>query len=103
MKSAMEWKPQHLFDRPVRPMRLIVFTAPCGSSQYCPVRRPIAGSAEPFRVNEGFQKIDRVPVDAFPVLRDLAGHATQDMRGQVRNSDPRQNQKPSVVGEEADV
>jgi esterase/lipase superfamily enzyme len=25
MKSAMEWKPQHLFDRPVRPMRLIVF------------------------------------------------------------------------------
>src|ERR1017187_4977708 len=103
MKPAMEWKPQHLFDRPVRPMRLVVFTAPRGSSQHYPVRRPITGPAESFRVDEGFQKIDRVPVDAFPILRDLPGHAAQDVRSQVRDSDPWQNQKARVVGEEADV
>jgi hypothetical protein len=27
----MEWQREHLFDRPVRPMRLIVFAAPRGS------------------------------------------------------------------------
>src|ERR1035437_8870427 len=103
MKPAMEWKSQHLFDRPVRPMRLVVFTAPRGSSQHYPVRRPITGPAESFRVDEGFQKIDRVPVDAFPILRDLAGHAAEDVRSQVRDSDPRQNQNGGVVGEESVV
>src|SRR5664279_1100518 len=103
MKPAMEWQPQYLFDRPVRPMRLIVFAATCGSSQHHPVRRPITGPAESFRVDEGFQKIDRVPVDALPILRDLPGHAAEDVRCQVRDSNPRQNQKARVVGEEADV
>src|SRR6266852_1929887 len=99
----MEWKREHLFDRPVRPMRLIVFTTPGGPPQHHPVRRPIAGPAEAFRIDEGFQKIDRVPVDALPILRDLAGHAAEDMRRQVRYSDPGQNQKARVVGEKANV
>src|ERR1035441_5889879 len=103
MKPAMEWKSQHLFERPVRPMRLIVFAAPRGSSQHLPVRRPITGPAESFRVDEGFQKIDRVPVDPLPILRDLAAHAAEDVGSQVRDSDPRQNQKARVVGEESDV
>src|ERR1035438_5921714 len=99
----MEWKRQHLFDRPVWPMRLIVFATPCGSSQHHPVRRSIACPAESFWIDEGFQQIDRVSVAALPILRDLAGHATEDVRSQVRDRDPRQNQKPRVVGEEADI
>src|ERR1019366_6324524 len=99
----MEWKSQHRFERPVRPMRLIVFFAPPGSSPPLPVRLPLTGPAAPFRVDEGFQKIDRVPVDALPILRDLAAHAAEDVGSQVRDSDPRQNQKARVVGEESDV
>src|SRR5260370_9421437 len=99
----MEWKREHLFDRPLRAVRPIVFAAPRGLPQPQPVRRPIAGPAESFRIDEGFQKIDRMPVDALPILRDLAGHATEDMRCQVRYSDPGQNQKARVVGEKTNV
>src|ERR1039457_7607839 len=99
----MEWKREHLFDRPFRPMRLIVFAAPGGPPQHHPVRRPIAGPSEAFRIDEGFQKVDRVSVDVLPILRDLAGHSTEDMRCQVRYSDPGQNQKACVVGEKTAV
>src|SRR5260370_26990376 len=102
MKPSMQWKRQHLFDRAVRPMCLIVFAAPRGSPQYHPVRRPITGPAKSLRIDEGFQKIDRVPVGAFPILRNLAGHAAEDVRRQMRDSDPRPNQKARVVGEESD-
>src|ERR1035437_9984672 len=102
MKPAMEWKRQHFFDRAIRPMRLIVFAAPRGSPQHHPVRRPIACPAESFRIDEGFQKIDRVPVDALPILRYLAGHAAEDVRGRVRPLAPGQNKKARVGGEEAD-
>src|SRR5260370_22214744 len=103
MKPSMQWKRQHLFDRAVRPMCLIVFAAPRGSPQYHPVRRPITGPAKSLRIDEGFQKIDRVPVGAFPILRNLAGHAAEDVRRQVRDSDPRPNQKTRVVGAQSAV
>src|SRR5260370_16759227 len=103
MKPSMQWKRQHLFDRAVRPMCLIVFAAPRGSPQYHPVRRPITGPAKSLRIDEGFQKIDRVPVGAFPILRNLAGHAPEDERPQMRNYDPRQNQNSPFVSDQSDV
>src|SRR5260370_3052135 len=99
MKPAMEWKREHLLDRPVRPMALIVFAAPRGSPQHHPVRRPIACPTESSRIDEGFQKIDRVPVDALPILRDLVGHAAEDMLRQVRYRDPGQHQNAPGVDE----
>src|ERR1700691_2932989 len=84
-------------------MRLIVFAAPRGSPQHHPVRRPIACPAEPLRVDEGFQIIDRMPVDALPILRQVTRHAAQNVRGQMRYRDPRQYQKARVVGEITDV
>ena len=48
-------------------------------------------------------KIDRMPVDALPILRDLPGHAAENVRRQMRHFDPRQNQKACVVSDEADV
>src|ERR1035437_5485357 len=84
-------------------MRPSVFAAPRGSPHHYPVRRPVTCPAKAFRIDEGFQKIDRVPIDALPVLRDLAAHPAEDVRAQVWDSAPRQNKKACVVGEEADV
>ena len=44
-----------------------------------------------------------MPVDVLPIPRDLASHAAEDMRRQVRYRDPGQNQKARVVGEKANV
>jgi hypothetical protein len=47
--------------------------------------------------------LDWVAWEGRRFLRDLAGHAAEDVRRHVWDSDPRQNQKACVVGEEADV
>src|ERR1017187_5043108 len=94
---------QHLFNRPVRPVRLVVLAASRGAPQQHPVRRPVAGPAKPFRIHEGLQKIDGVPIGALPVLRQPLGDAAENVRGQVRHRHPGQNREATVVGQKADV
>ena len=55
------------------------------------------------RIDERFQEIDRMPVDALPVPRDAARHLTQKVRRQMGDVDPRQNEVARIVGEEADI
>ena len=79
----MQRKPQYLFNGAVRAIGVIVFAAAGRVPQQHPVGCAVAGPAESFRVDESFQVIDRVPVEALPILRDPAGHATQDVRCQM--------------------
>ena len=94
---------QDLFNRAVRPAGLIVLTPARGSPQQHPVGGPVTRAAKTFRIDEGLQKIDRVPIGTFPVWRQPASHAAEDVRGQVRRRHPGQNQKARVIGEETDV
>jgi hypothetical protein len=41
----------------------------------------VSGAAESLRIYEGFQEVQRVTVEALPVLRDAKGHAAQNVRG----------------------
>src|ERR1035438_7613432 len=94
--TCCEQVAQHLFNRPVRPVRLVVLAASRGAPQQHPVRRPVTGPAKPFRIHEGLQKIDRVPIDALPVLRQPLGDAAENVRGQVRHRHPGQNREATV-------
>ena len=44
-----------------------------------------------------------MPVDPLPVLRQDPRHPAQDVRRQVRDLDPRQDEEPQVVRQEAEI
>src|ERR1035441_2952422 len=97
-KMRRERIPQHFLDRPVRSLVRAVLAPPRRAPHHHPVRRPIAGAAVAFGIDEGLEKIDGVPVDAFPVRRDSSRHLTENVRRQMRDADPRQNEIARIVG-----
>src|SRR5664279_1667141 len=94
---------QNLFDRPVRYVTVGLFAASRRLAKQHPVGRAVASSAESLRVHERLKKINRMPVHALPISGDAPRHAAQDMRCQVLDPDPRQDQEPGVVSDEADI
>ena len=102
-KLPMEWIAPNFLDRTVGPMRLVRLATSGGPAQQDPVGSPVTGAAEPLWIHECFQEVDRVPIDPLPVLGQEPGHPPQQMRGQVRDFDPRQDQEAKVVGDQADV
>src|ERR1700733_8719062 len=42
-------------------------------------------------------------IEPLPVARDLPGHAPQNVRCQMRNCHPRQNQKTAIVGQQMNI
>jgi integrase len=68
-----------------------------------PVGRPITRAAVAFGIDEGLEEIDGVPVDPFPVRRDSSRHLTENVRRQMRDTDPRQNERARIIGEKADI
>jgi hypothetical protein len=57
----------------------------------------------PLGIDAGLQKINRMPVDTLPVPGDAARHLTQNVRGQMRNVDPRHNEIARMVGEKTEI
>ena len=77
----------------------VIVTAPGGQTQRDPIGGSITGASKTAWIDESFQQMDRVLVKLLPVRRDHPGHATQKMTGQIRNLDPGNNEKKSVVGD----
>src|SRR5207249_9441504 len=82
---------QHFLNGAVGPLAPGVLAAAGCVPYYHPVGRAVAGPAVPFRIDEGFHKIDRMTVSALPLSGKHAGHARQKVRGQVRNLHPGQD------------
>jgi hypothetical protein len=82
---------------------LIILAAPGREPEQLPVGRPVTGSAETSGIKEGFRKVNRVAVHPPPIIGKHRGHTTGDVRRQMRDAHPGQNQKPRVRGDEADV
>ena len=68
-----------------------------------PVGRAIARALEAGAIHIGLRQVDRVSVDALPVLRELAGHVAQRVRSQMTNLHPGQDQEPRIVGNQVQV
>ena len=84
-------------------MRLVRLATSRGLAQHDPVGSSVTSAAEFLWIHERFQEVDRVSIDPLPVFGQEPGHPPQQMRGQVRDFDPRQNQEAKVVGDQADV
>src|SRR5216683_2066202 len=94
---------EDLFDRVRRPLAGRVVTAPGRATQDDPIGGAITRAPEALGIDEGFEEVNGVPVDLLPVLRQEDRHPTEHVGGQMRHRDPRQDQKPCVVGNAADV
>jgi len=94
---------EHFFNRTVRFLTLRVLAATCRQAQWNPVGCAIAGPTRSCRINKRFEKVDRTPVDPRPIARQHQRHPTQNMRCQVRNMNPWQDQETCVVGNETNI
>ena len=95
--------PQNLFDRSVRHIAVGLFAASRRLTKQHPVGRSVTGSTESLGIHEGLQKVNRMPVHPLPVIGDPRRHAAENVRRQMFDPDPRQNEKAGVVGDEADI
>ena len=102
-KRGVKRQAKDFLDRAIRLIGLVVFAAPGGEPEQLPVRRPVTGSAKTAGIDEGFREVNRMAVHPFPVVGQSAGHLPQNVRRQMRNLDPGQDQKARVIGDEADV
>jgi hypothetical protein len=94
---------QHLFNRTIGFLALRVLAATCRHTQSNPIRGPIAATARSRRINERFQKVNRMPVDPLPIPRQHQWHPSQDVGCQMRDPNPGRDQEPCVVRNEANV
>ena len=86
-----------VFDRQRILFSNIEFAAALGLSDFDPVGGLIASAAETRDLTESLEQYRADGVTLLPVLGQTSLAAGQDMRGQIGNADPRQNQKASIV------
>src|ERR1700676_3250936 len=98
-----QWKSEHFFDRPRRLLTGSILAAPRGAPQYLPVCRAITGAAKARRIDKGFQIVNGMRIDTQPILRHTLTHVTQNVGGQMRHLNPRQNQKARVISQQVEV
>src|SRR5260370_11609082 len=94
---------QNLFERSIRHVAVGLLATPGRPAKKDPVGRAVTGSPESLRIHECFQVINRMPVQPLPVLGDTRRHAAQNMRGQMLDTNPRQNQKATLIAQQSDV
>src|SRR5438093_6095083 len=93
----------HYLNRTVRLLTRRVLTATCRGTQSNPVRCSIADPARSRRINERFQKVNRMSVNPLPITRQHQRHPTQNVGCQMRNLNPWRDQETGVVGNETNI
>ena len=99
----MQWVAEHFFDGPVGAVGLVIFAAASSVPEQYPVGRTITSPTKARGIDEGLRKVNRVAVHAFPIIGKSRRHTSQNVRRQMENPDPGQNQKARIVGNEADI
>jgi len=87
----------------IRPMPLICLATSCGTPQKQPVGGSIPCSIKTLWIDKALEVVQPVGIGLLPVATQPLGHTSQQMRGQMRDFDPRQHQKAPVVGNGVDV
>jgi hypothetical protein len=94
---------KHFFDRAVGAVGLVVLAAARSVPEQHPVGSAITRPTKASGIDEGLCKVNWVAIRAFPVVGKSRYHAAENVRGQIGTADPGQNQKTSIVGDEANV
>ena len=95
--------PQNILEGTVRLAGLIIFPSACSPTNSEPVGRPVAGAMKTLPIDKSFQIIKRMMIKSLPILGQMLYHSPQDVRGQAGNPHPRQDEKPSVAGNQGQV
>ena len=74
---------------------------PATGAYVLPPRRPVTGPGKAGRVHKGFRQDHRMPIDHLPIGLKAPRVEGQHFGRQIRDLDPRQNQKAGVIREEA--
>jgi len=90
-------------DRFHAPVRAVVASTPLGRSCINPVACPVAGALETGRIHEGFEQGNGMAVKRLPVPRKHPDVGAQELRGQVLQRNPVQNQEPDVIDDLVEV
>ena len=77
-EALIERISQHLLERAVGPVTIGGFPAARRPSQRDPVGCPVAG-APPSGIDESFQVVNGMPVNAFPIPRRQRRHPAQNV------------------------
>ncbi len=78
----------------------VVAAAPLRLSDANPIGSPVTDAAKPLLIDEGFEHIDGMSILVHPVVANAFGDGSENVTGQMRNTDPWQNEKSHVVCDE---
>lgn len=84
-------------------LSLVVFSSTGCVSQEDPVGGFITGTFEFFGINKGLQPENRVIVTSLPVRRNSSGTSAQQVRGQMWDLNPWQNEKTGIIGKQVTI
>ena len=76
----------------------VLAAASLGLADADPVGGAVAGAFEPGSVDEGFDEVDGVAVLCLPVGAQTAEREGKEMAGEMRDANPRQDEKACIVG-----
>ena len=102
-KACCEGIEEDVFDGLEAEWGFVEFAAALGVADMKPVGGAVAGAAKALGVDEGFQEDGGEAVAAFPIVRELVSDASEDVRGEVGDVNPRQDQEAGVVDHEVEV
>ncbi len=94
---GLQWIQQNLFFRGRPVLSQAPPPAPFGVAHEVPIGRPITGPGEPGGIDERLNQHRAIAVDLDPVVPDLLGGQREHVAGEIRNSNPRKDQKPIVA------
>ena len=80
-------------------MAQVVLAATGGQAQFLPVGRPVTGPRVALGIDKGLQIMHRMAIERLPVGANPARDSAQEVRGQMRDTHPRQDQEAALVGD----
>ena len=80
-------------------MAPIVLAATGGQAQFLPVGRPVAGAGIALGIDEGLQIMHRMAIERLPVGGNPPRGSAEEMRGEMRDAHPGQDEEAALVGD----
>jgi len=90
---ADEWISEEELERSILPFRLVVFAATFGEAERDPIRGTVTRATVALGIHERLGEVDGVSVERLPVGGEAARSCGRAVRREVRDADPRQDQK----------
>ena len=95
----------NVFDRGLMPgaVGAVLASSSLGLADPYPIGGSVSSGSKTVALHKALQQINGMAIFGLPIPIEAAGNPAQNITGQVRHPRPRNDQKPSVVGDEREV